>query len=574
LSLIKPPSLDEIATSGGTLDAAMSSMIRQGLSDIEIARKLNIPFHLIILIRKHYKINNKVLFKSLTDHYDRISSMSSIKGKRTEVSRFLYKFPISYEKKIRLILGEISDIAYGVGEETILEALRLSKNKTKMYMEKLMSEYGEVGEISVLLSDDKKPELLLDEVYYSLREIPNLGRNKTILAVSSLFEKCNKEEAKYLSRLLRKRLYLHLPTQTVINSICKMLRLDPDLLNEAILIKGEIPGLLLARKGNKALDKVKIRAGQFIEPQLCYTFDRKRVVFPCRVEFKYDGWRVEVHKIGNKVILFSRTGKVMNRDYPTVVRDLQNIKSNNCISDGEIVGIENNRILPLYEMVKRKDNKSIILAAKIFDVLYHNIPLIGNSLAARLEILRQIIPEDNLAEGVLCKNYSELMSYYDKIVQEGNEGIVVKDIGAKYYPAKRNKSWLKLKKSRDSLDVVITKAKYGSGLRGGLLTSYRVAVKDDRNKILWEIGDVGNLDQDSAEILAAKINSISIRKDKEGIIVRPSIVMEISFFDVIRSKEFNSGYSLRNPSFIRIRSDKIISQIDTIKRIKELYSTK
>lgn len=571
LSVIDIPSVKEIANTKDSIPESLDYLINKGMDEKEISKLLNIPFHLIILMKKRYKIDKKVLFSSLVEHYERIASMSSLKGKRTEIKQYMLKFPISYEKRIRLILGRISDNPYSVGEETILEALRLSKNKTVSEMNKLHSSYGEVGEISVLLSEDKAPTLTLDEVYYTLREIPVLGRNRTISAIASLFQQCNKKEAKYLSRLLRKKLYLRLPTQTVINMVSKLYNINSQLLNNAVLIKGDIQALLLASKGNAYLQTIQLKPMSIIQPMLCYTFDRRKVIFPSRVEVKYDGWRCIINKELDKVLLHSRTGKVLNDDYPTIVKIFESIPATNFILDGEIVGIKDNKILSLYQMV---DDSTIEKSIRVFDVLYYEKPLINNTLAYRMETLRNIVPSEYLSTGYTVNDYDELMYYYDKIVAEGNEGIVIKNLDSKYYINKRNPSWLKLKKSRDTLDVVITKAKYGTSSRGGSYSTFRVAVKDKTKRLLYEVGDVSNLDMETMELLSPKINSLIINKDKEGVIVIPSVVIEVSVFEILRSKEYNSGYSLRNPYFIRHRSDKSIDMIDTIDKIRELHQSR
>jgi len=553
-----------------TIPATIARMEKAGYNEVEIARELNLPFHMVVLIKKGYKLNKKILFMHLVDFYKRVSSMASMKGKKTEVARFLAGFPISYEKKIRLLLGEVSDAPYGVAESTILEALRIANNQTPAYMDRLFHEYGEIGEIAQLLAREKEPELLLDEVYYTLREIPSLGRYHSILAIASLFEKASKEEAKYLSRLLRRNLYIHLQAHVVAVAVSEMFKLDADLLTQAMLIRGRIHGLLLAKLGNKALRKVRLVPGRFIAPMLCYTFHRNRISYPSLVQVKLDGVRCQIHKIGDKVHIYSRTGKLLDDDYPDAL-DTSTVRSPRaCILDGEIIGLKDGKILPLYEALRQKEEARF--EARVFDVLYHRKSLLGEPLSSRLKTLLEILEPEIIVHGTICNSYEDVMKHYDKIVEQGFEGIVVKDLSSKYYPGRRHRSWLKLKRTRDTLDAVIVKAKYGYGKLGGIFTSFTLAVRHESKPVLYPIGDSTGMDQETLSILTEKLRPLMTGiRDKEGVFVKPRIVVETVFHEVIRSKEFPSGYALRNPSILRIRDDKTVRDINTINDVVEAY---
>jgi len=545
MSVVKIPSSKELVKDLG-LEKAINLLSKTKPLSV-IARDLNIPYFRVMLYSKGVKINSTLKFNEVADIYNRISLMSSIKGKTSEMESLL-SLPISYEQKIRLLLGRIADVPLGVGDDTVLESLRLAYNISKVEMSKLREKYGDVGDITY----------------------------KKVMFLASIFKIATNDEAKYIARLCRRSLNLHIPSQSIVALISRKLRVRPDLLREATLTRGLLGGLLLASKGNRALLKAKLSPSKFLEPQLAIMFDRSKIVFPVRVEVKYDGVRCQVHKIKDRVFLFSRAGNLKNNSYPSIVNDAvrTTLSAESCILDSEIVGVKNGNIIPFYEGIQSQDKCELTI--RFFDVLYYNgINLLGRPLKDRLSILYKIVPEDLIASGFTVSSYEALMSKYDEIVSMGHEGIMVKSLSERYHPGRRHRSWMKLKKSRDTLDVVLVKANYGSGELGGLYSSFRMAVKHPSKMLLYEIGNLGGIERDTLQLLSEMADQYSLdRRDKEGVYLLPRIVVEVSFYEVIRSSKYPSGFSLRSPNLVRIRYDKTPNQIDTISKVRKLYSLK
>lgn len=128
---------------------------------------------------------------------------------------------------------------------------------------------------------------------------------------------------------------------------------------------------------------------------------------------------------------------------------------------------------------------------------------------------------------------------------------------------------MKIKKSTDTIDAVIVKGKYGHGRKSGTLSSYRLAVKHPTEKKLYEIGDISNF-SDSAQEQIARTMTV-IRKDKEGVVVKPEVVLEVITYELIQSDMYSSGFSLRSPRLVRIRWDKTVQDVDTIDKIRDMF---
>ncbi len=164
----------------------------------------------------------------------------------------------------------------------------------------------------------------------------------------------------------------------------------------------------------------------------------------------------------------------------------------------------------------------------------------------------------------------ELDALFDAAQGRGNEGLMIKDPASSYTPGRRGKSWLKLKRELATLDVVVTAAEYGHGKRIGVLSDYTFAVWDgDR---LVNIGKAysGLTDVEIAEMtkwfLEHTIEDQGFRR-----IVEPKIVLEVAFNNMMKSDRHESGYALRFPRIVRIRTDKSPEEADTIERAKEIY---
>jgi len=164
----------------------------------------------------------------------------------------------------------------------------------------------------------------------------------------------------------------------------------------------------------------------------------------------------------------------------------------------------------------------------------------------------------------------ELNTLFDAAQARGNEGLMIKDPESAYSPGRRGKAWLKLKRELATLDVVVTAAEYGHGMRISVLSDYTFAVRGGER--LLNVGKAysGLTDAEIAEMtkwfLAHTIEDQGFRK-----IVEPKIVLEVAFNNVMKSDRHESGYALRFPRIIRLRPDKLPEEADTLERVKEIY---
>jgi DNA ligase-1 len=147
----------------------------------------------------------------------------------------------------------------------------------------------------------------------------------------------------------------------------------------------------------------------------------------------------------------------------------------------------------------------------------------------------------------------------------------VKNLNAPYEIGQRTYTWLKLKPERDTIDCTIVKALYGKGKRAGLYSSFLLAVRDPTEKRLYTIGKVSNLPEEVMDALATIVERTKTSGDDEGVFIKPTVVVEVTYQEIQETEEYTSGFALRVPKIVRFRTDKTVSEVDNVEKLKKLY---
>ncbi len=586
MTVVKPPTFEELVKTYGSRKAAVRYLSESGFTPEEIEWRWGVPYHLIRLFMVDETLKNPTLFSTVAEVYERVAALRSKKGKETELSKFLQRDDLDLETKTRLALGVITDESLKVGEGTIERAISLATGTPIREVKKLLLDYGEHGDVVFLLKKSKKAELTVEEVYEAIRLLPRIGRIlERNLHVSSLLRTATPEEAKYIVRLLLGDLKLGYYQRTVIRAAARAYNVSPESVESACAILGLTEGIMLAPEGEPRLSTIKLRPGQFLKPQLAHIYEPDKIEYPARAEFKLDGSRLQIHKWGTTISLYSRRALEKSKTLPEVVEIAEKFKAHSCIVDSEVVAVdENGRFLPFQSLLKRtlpkelpevdpesrKEKTHVTIQA--FDVLFLNgRELMDLPFLERRKYLEEIVPPGYLVEGKDCKDEIELMRFYEEALDNGLEGIVVKNLQSTYEPGKRTYTWLKLKPERDTLDCTIAKALYGKGRRAGLYSSFLLAVRDPKKKRLYTIGKVSNLPDDTMERLRDLVDQMKVSQDDEGTLVKPSVVVEATYQEIQESDEYTSGFALRVPKIVRFRPDKKVEEIDDVGKLTKLY---
>jgi len=339
-----------------------------------------------------------------------------------------------------------------------------------------------------------------------------------------------------------------------------------------------------------------------------------------QLEDKYDGIRAQLHIDASRCALYSRNRDDLSAAFPDLVHAFSAI-AEPAILDGEILAwnpsgapgdsASGGRALSFSSLQQRLGRKRVTpemlreipTVLVVFDILYRqDTLLLDEPLARRRAVLEDFcarwspatdetaghaqstlfeapaepaFPRLLLAPATRLETSSQLDRAYTDARARGNEGVMLKSLASVYQPGRRGLAWLKLKRELATLDVVVTGVEFGNGRRAAVLSDYTFAVRDPGDPLhpLKNIGKAysGLTDQEIADMTAFfKAHTLEDRGHFRT--VEPVIVLEVAFNNVMRSSRHASGFALRFPRIVRIRTDKPTAEIDTLRRVEEIYN--
>ncbi|MCK5176401.1 MAG: ATP-dependent DNA ligase, partial [Candidatus Aenigmarchaeota archaeon] len=351
------------------------------------------------------------------------------------------------------------------------------------------------------------------------------------------------------------------------------------------------------KEGEHGLDKLKMRLFCPIKVMLAQkakSFEAalEGVGTPAAIEYKYDGIRMQIHKQDDKIQIYTRMLENVTKQFPELAETIMtNVKCDNCVIEGETVGIDRHtgKYIPfqyISRRIKRKYDidklvKEIPVVMHIFDITYfEGKSCLNTPFCQRRKIIEKIITPDKcivLANQITTSSVDEAKSFYNKALEDKQEGVMIKNQNALYVPGSRVGTMLKLKPILDTLDLAIVGAEYGEGKRKGYLSSFLLACRNEQTGDFLVVGKLGTgLKEKEEQGTTFKEISDLIKDDimtqtNRSVLVSPKIVVEVAFDEIQKSTNYNSGFALRFPRFICLRPDRSINDINTLSDLKKIF---
>ena len=483
-----------------------------------------------------------------------------------------------------------------VGGSIITSAL---SEATGFSAEDLYSRYVRLGDPGELAAEIVKeaarniqPTITLVETESLITRLSETRgtRNKTAL-LTVFLAKASPLEAKYLIKLLAGDLRIGLREGLVEDAVARAFDQSLSDVAYANMLLGDI-GETAVRARASDLREVGMRLFHPIKFMLATPAadlsDIARTMPPeFLVEDKFDGIRAQAHVKDQRVAIYSRTMDEITHRFPELIEPLRALPDD-VIIDGEIVPATEAGILPFSELQKRLGRKTVgsqlLIAVPVilvaYDLLYAGgRVLIDDPLLERRAILKELIPDNGalkMSDGKVFNDVVLLDNEFDAARARGNEGLMIKSPSSAYKPGRRGRDWLKLKRAIATLDVVVTSVEVGHGKRRNLLSDYTFAVRRSvENGELLNIGKAysGLTDRELTE-LTEWFRNHTIQEFAHGRVrvVEPKVVIEVTFDRVQPSKRHKSGFALRFPRIVRLRTDKSVTEIDTLETVKRLVA--
>lgn len=453
---------------------------------------------------------------------------------------------------------------------------------------------GDPGELAAEIIKEAKrsfqPTVTLAETESLIARLSETRgiKNKTAL-LAAVLHRATPLEGKYLVKLLAGDLRIGLREGLVEDAIARVFGRSLADVSYANMLLGDI-GETATRARAGDLRNVNMRLFHPIKfmlatPAADLTDVARTMPEEFLIEDKFDGIRAQAHVADGRVAIYSRTMDEITHRFPELIEPLRSLPAD-VIIDGEIVPANDEVILPFSELQKRLGRKNVgsqllqavpvVLVA--YDLLYaREQVLIDQPLSERRHLLDQLVPAQGplrMSQGKLLRDAAMLDEEFDLARARGNEGLMIKSPSSSYKPGRRGRDWLKLKRAIATLDVVVTAVEVGHGKRRNLLSDYTFAVRrSEADEELLNIGKAysGLTDQELTE-LTEWFKNHTLQEFGHGRvrIVAPKIVIEVTFDRVQPSKRHKSGYALRFPRILRLRPDKLVTDIDTLDTVRKL----
>ncbi|MEM2188953.1 MAG: ATP-dependent DNA ligase [Nitrososphaerota archaeon] len=577
-----------------------------------------------------------MLFSELVEFYEKIEAISG----RIEMTNLLVQLlgktpPEIIDKVVYLTLGEVYPpfvgIELGVADRLALRAIKLASGMSEREVEKAYKELGDVGLVGERMLAKRSQvtlfmqQLTVQDVYSALeriaKEMGEGAMEAKVQILSGLLASAQPKEAKYILRIVTGKMRLGIADMTILDALAILYgggKEWRELFERAYNLTSDIGYVakVAAMSGIEGLKQIKITVGRPIRPMLAERLASAEEILrklggKCMAEYKYDGERMQIHKNGDDVIIFSRRLENITSQYPDVVELVRShVKAGEAILECECVAIDpdTGEMLPFQELMHRKRKHEVHKAVEqypvrihFFDALYiDGRDLTLQPLEERRRALEQIIEEGErvkLSKAIITSDPGELERFFHEAIENGCEGLVVKSLGAEaiYRAGARGWLWIKLKRSyksemMDTVDLVVVGAFHGRGKRSGTYGALLMAAYNREKDVFQSVCKVGSgfTDEDLKKLPEMlRLHEVPRKHPRvetgmeADVWFEPKLVLEIIGDEITISPIHTAawgvikegfGLAIRFPRFTgRYRFDKAPEDATTVDELLEMY---
>jgi len=565
-------------------------------------------------------------FKVLADFFLKLEKTASRNEITIILSELLKKSSQDEVDKVcYLSLGRLvpayKGLEFNMAERLMFKAVAKAFKREEGEIKSLFKQIGDLGEVVFSLKKNNgNGTLSVNKVYDLLYEIAKEGGQgsveRKIDKTANLLFNLDPLSAKYVSRIPLGKLRLGFSELTILDALSWMISKDKSqrkLIESIYNVRADIGQIakIIKDKGLKGLGGFKVQLGVPVISALCQrlanTEEMIKKMGKVAAEPKYDGSRLQVHKNGQAINMFTRNLENITDMFPDIDKGVrEEIKTKSVILDGEAIGVDpkTGKFLPFQETIKRKrkygvgeKTKEIPLKYFVFDILYKDgKDLLNLPFNKRREMLKRLVKNDNkvvcLSPQMVTQSPNELRKFHKEQIKKGLEGVVIKKWEAPYDSGKRGYTWVKFKQEEgkkggglaDTLDCVVMGYYKGKGRRakfgiGGFLVGVKEKQTNDQILTISKVG-TGLSDEQWREMRDRCDKVKTEKKPKQYNINKnlnpdlwclPKIVVEIEADNITKSPIHAAKLALRFPRLVRFRDDKSPSQTSDLKEVQKLF---
>jgi DNA ligase 1 len=411
------------------------------------------------------------------------------------------------------------------------------------------------------------------------------GRRREL---ADLFGRATEHEQRFLTALLTGELRQGALEGVMVEAVAKASEVPSRDLRRASMLAGSLGTVAAAalEGGQAGLATFRLTVLQPIRPMLAQTADDITGAFarihPAGVEWKLDGARIQAHRLGDEIRIFTRNLADMTSRVPEVVDALRRLPVKALILDGEAIALRaDGRPHPFQVTMGRFGSRLAVeqlrqatpLSAFFFDCIHvDGEDLIDRPGAERFGVLAARVPEAQRVPRVVTQEVAEAEAFLEAALEKGHEGVMVKALDAPYEAGRRGASWLKVKRAH-TLDLVVLAAEWGHGRRRGWLSNLHLGARDPETGGFVMLGKTfKGMTDEMLKWQTKRLQELEMHRDAYTVYVRPDLVVEVAFDGLQRSSRYPAGLALRFARIKGYRPDKSPADADTIATVREIYA--
>ncbi len=404
--------------------------------------------------------------------------------------------------------------------------------------------------------------------------------------LQGLLARATPEEQHFLVRLIIGELRQGALEGVMHEALARALNVQVADVRRAVMLRGDLHAVAEAalRDGPAGLNEFRLRVGQPLKPMLAQSATSVGAALeraaPAAIDWKLDGARVQLHRQGHDVRVFSRSLDDITTRVPELVEMAWALPVSSVVLDGETLSLQpDGRPHPFQVSASRFGSRldverlrgTLPLTPFVFDILHlDGEDLIDHSLEERLAILRGTVAEQWRVPQLLTDDVGAAEAFVADTLARGHEGVVVKALDSPYEAGRRGTGWIKVKPVH-TLDLVILAAEWGHGRRRGWLSNLHLGARDPATGEFVMLGKTfKGLTDEMLRWQTARLQELETRRDGWAVYVRPELVAEIAFDTVQRSSRYPGGVTLRFARVVRYREDKRPAEADTLDAVRAL----